>query len=175
MSYSYSATADSIEALHQQISAEAVKLALALGATKQGAAITATEAAAMQPPTPLEQAIDETKKTAAEPEVPAAKETKKRGRPKKNLNIVDADGDPNFPIIDGNAAEVEGAREAAHADNVTKVVSLDDVRAALKAVQSKHGMAVVLEILKTFEKERISELPAEKYGEFIVACNAKVA
>jgi hypothetical protein len=53
--------------------------------------------------------------------------------------------------------------------------TLDAARAALKALQARHGvdnMAVPLEVLSKFSAGRISEVQPDQYPAFIAACDA---
>lgn len=47
---------------------------------------------------------------------------------------------------------------------------LTDVREALQHVASTKGMEAAMALLSTYAAQRISDLPVEKYGEFINAC-----
>lgn len=51
-----------------------------------------------------------------------------------------------------------------------KPLTLDDVRTALQAYASVHGVASSLELLSTFDAQRISELKEEEYADFIRRC-----
>jgi len=154
---------------------EALKLwsdALAPQPAATGAPISVEIAKQMNPQaTPLEQAIEEAKTTAVEPNVQPAKEKKGRGRPKKaetapaigGHTVENAGGDENFPIIKTLIKEQAAAP--------TK----DDARAALKALTGAKNMQAGIDLLKTFGAENLSTLDPAKYGEFIAACNAGAA
>ena len=53
-----------------------------------------------------------------------------------------------------------------------KPLSLDEVRAALQQFTATKGVPAGIELLKTFDAGRISELVAGKYAEFVEACAA---
>lgn len=67
----------------------------------------------------------------------------------------------------GTSASPSSASESAPpSTNLT----LDDVRAKLQAFTVAKGVPEGIALLKKFEAARISELPAEKYADFVVAC-----
>lgn len=109
---------------------------------------------------------------AAEP-APALPDTKPknpRGRPRRE-------------VAEKPAASTDTATSTAPGDtgvdpsaaSTQQAPTLDDARAALKAVQAKYGtddMSKPLEILGQFSAGRISEVKPEQYPDFITACKA---
>lgn len=56
-----------------------------------------------------------------------------------------------------------------------KKFELQDVRDALQLVVDKHGMDEARAFITSQGFERVTAIPEDKYGEFIVACKAKAA
>ncbi|MFQ5510124.1 MAG: hypothetical protein ACE5FN_12450 [Leptospirillia bacterium] len=56
-----------------------------------------------------------------------------------------------------------------------KPPTIEDARAALESVVGKHGMNEGLEIVRSYGVEKISELPADRYGDFITVCQEAAA
>ena len=96
---------------------------------------------------------------AAAVDVPAAT---RRGR--KPKEAVVPEGEPET----APAAEPPALTPA----STGAVLSLDDVRAKLQAYTVAKGVPEGIALLKKFEAARISELPAEKYADFVKACEA---
>lgn len=87
---------------------------------------------------------------------------KKGGRPPKKPEPVEV---PEAPP----AAKVEAAAPVAETETEKeKVVSI------FKAYFDKKGQEDCMKMLQGFGAQRISELPVEKYAEFIEKCNAEL-
>lgn len=88
-------------------------------------------------------------------------EEKKEKKPKKETkkNIIEE-------TVKASDASVKGAEDTA------KVITVDDVRDALQAVNSKHGMTKVKEILGEFAANKLSDLNASDYSRFVEVCGA---
>jgi len=85
---------------------------------------------------------------------------KKRGRkPKAQVEAAPVDDTPDpYPV-----------------DEVVETVtlSLDDARVALKGYTERHGMARAIALLNEYGCQRVSELKADQFGEFIQDCKAR--
>jgi len=100
--------------------------------------------------------------------------TRKRGRPPK------ADQKSAAPVAEsGSAAIAPTLEKQSESEPVVQpaqqTYSIDDARNALKEVQAKYGtadMSKPLELLGQFGANRISEVNADKYADFIAACKA---
>lgn len=66
--------------------------------------------------------------------------------------------------------EQPSTESSAASATATPDLTLDDARNALRAYTQKHGMDAGISLLQKFGAGRISELPAEKYGEFVKEC-----
>lgn len=101
---------------------------------------------------------------APQPEVePEADKPKRHRRTKAEMEAARAAEQQEV------APEPEGethAEESVAAEPAAQPTA-DEVRAALQAFVGKHGMPDALVLLKTFDAERVSEVPAERYAEFI--------
>jgi hypothetical protein len=64
------------------------------------------------------------------------------------------------------------ADEALLVIDISKPITLDDVRAALQKFTSVSGIPAGIELLKKFGANRISELKAEDYAAFVEGCEA---
>ena len=112
--------------------------------------------------------------TATPPDVqPAAKG--KPGRKPKQEAVVPA-GEPTpgtsaSPTDTSEAASMSASPSSASASAQPSTnLTLDDVRAKLQAFTVAKGVPEGIALLKKFEAARISELPAEKYADFVLAC-----
>jgi len=105
-----------------------------------------------------------------ESEQSASQEPKKRGRPRREV--------AEKPAASNDAASSSTASDPAEGQSgatAQQAPTLDDARAALKAVQAKYGtddMSKPLEVLGQFSAGRISEVKPEQYPAFIAACKA---
>ena len=95
---------------------------------------------------------------AAESETPKAKN--RRGRPPRVPGATKA-VDP-APVSPELSRALDNAK-----------VTLDDVRAALSRVNEAKGMPVARAVLAQFGAARVSEVPMDKYADFILACEAE--
>lgn len=110
-------------------------------------------------------------------------EKRKPGRPKKEQPQQEAAQAPKE-----GAAEAVGKPEVISApttdSSVTATISappqvsqattgsltLDDVRSALQKYTQKHSIEAGIELLKKFGAQRVSELAADRYAEFVGGC-----
>lgn len=95
-------------------------------------------------------------------------EAPKRGRPRKTEQPQAPKEDAAEPLgkpeVSGSAPSTDSSTPA------TTSLTLDDVRSALQKFTQKHSIEAGIELLKKFGAQRVSELPAEKYGEFVGVC-----
>ena len=101
-----------------------------------------------------------------DPSVGAEPEKRKPGRPKKEVPpaveaAVEAVGKPE----DSSSAPTTDSSAPA-----TTTLTLDDVRSALQGYTRKHSIEAGIELLKKFDAQRVSELPADKYTDFVKEC-----
>ena len=94
----------------------------------------------------------------AEPKPEAPKRTRKA---KEDAAAPSGESQPQ---TSGSAPSTE---ESTTAPAASASLTLDDVRAALMTYTKKHSMDAGVELLKKFGAQRISELPAEKFAEFV--------
>lgn len=96
--------------------------------------------------------------------------TRKRGRPSK------ADQKSVAPAVDVPTEVAPSSGDHSNGStSAQQTYSIDDARNALKEVQAKYGtadMSKPLELLGQFGANRISEVNADKYADFIAACKA---
>jgi len=71
--------------------------------------------------------------------------------------------------------EGEQADAAPSPSSEPHVFTVDDVRQHLASVNEKKGLEAARELLGQFSANRISDLKADQYGAFIVACETAVA
>lgn len=120
----------------------------------------------------------------AETQEPAAEPEKKRGRKPKaepapvpevvsgqewKMPEAEPADTPDAPEVEA-VAEPELPLEAAPVAAPAKAYTLDDVRGALHSLTVARGVPAGIELLKQFDAQRISELDAGRYAEFIKAC-----
>jgi len=107
----------------------------------------------------------------------SASEKKKPGRPKKEEVAAATTGEPapsTAPVSVRPSSETSTASSpSAAADKPATTLTLDDVRTKLQAFTQVKGIEAGIELLKTFEAGRISELPAAKYSEFVAQCTVE--
>jgi hypothetical protein len=63
--------------------------------------------------------------------------------------------------------EKESAPNTASVETSTKEYTIDDVRTALQEYTSKHDFAKGVELVKSFNASRVSDIPADQYAAFI--------
>lgn len=92
----------------------------------------------------------------------------RRGRKPKQEVAAPAPQDESA----GGKAQQEADAEVptTSGQSVPGLLTLDDVRAKLQAFTVAKGVPEGIALLKKFEAARISELPAEKYADFVKAC-----
>lgn len=91
------------------------------------------------------------------PDAPAAA-PKPRGRPKKEKAEPEMKAEPEAQAEPPASTPAEP--------------TLDAARAALQSALGAHGMETAMGVLKQFNAQRITEVPAADYGKFIAACQA---
>lgn len=94
-------------------------------------------------------------------------EKRKPGRKPKQEVAAEPGGKPEYSTSAPTTASSETATTSAPA---APSLSLDDIRAALQKYTQKHSIEAGIELLKKFGAQRVSELPAEKYAEFVGEC-----
>jgi predicted lipid-binding transport protein (Tim44 family) len=110
----------------------------------------------------------EVEPAAITPEVEKPKNP--RGRPRREVAEKPAASSAPATEADSGTETSPGVDTSAQ-----QAPTLDDARAALKAVQAKYGtddMSKPLEVLGQFSAGRISEVKPEQYPAFIAACKA---
>lgn len=98
----------------------------------------------------------------ADPTPAPVTEAPKRGRPRKTEPAQEVAAEPV-----GKSQEDSGSAPTTDSSTTATTYTLDDIRNALKTYTSKHGMDAGIALLKSFEAQRVSELAAEKYAEFV--------
>lgn len=78
--------------------------------------------------------------------------------------------DTSTTAITSPQPEQPSTESSAASATATPDLTLDDARNALRTYTQKHGMDAGIALLQKFGAGRISELPAEKYGEFVKEC-----
>jgi uncharacterized membrane protein len=102
------------------------------------------------------------------PDAPAAA-PKPRGRPKKS---TPAATDAGEPAAAAHSLTGTSDAQAEPPASTPAEPTLDLARAALQSALGAHGMETAMGVLKQFNAQRITEVPAADYGKFIAACQA---
>jgi hypothetical protein len=101
---------------------------------------------------------------------PAPVEDKpKRGRPRKEQVAEAAQEVAAEPVGKPQQEETTSSSVSTTDSSAPATTShtLDDIRAALKGYTTKHGMDAGIALLAKYGAQRVSEVPAEKYAEFV--------
>lgn len=124
---------------------------------------------------------------AVPPNVMLTADKPKRGRPRKAKNMdaepigataVGSSGGPPYVAPAGESAAGTSSPEptglpcpapAGVSAAGKSSATVDDVRAALTKVMKKHGFDGCNKVLKAFCATRMSEIPEDKYAEFVAA------
>lgn len=147
----------------------------------------ASDADAEQQPQPIEttyvgevSVIEPTVIEPAQPDAPIGsipptpQETKPKRRPRKNVEapapaVAAAPAGAESPAAESAPVASTPSPEATHADVVAAATKVME-----KVGNNTKGQAAVRDLLKPFGVNLLRELPAEKRGEFIAACEAAV-
>lgn len=113
----------------------------------------------------------------AEPEAPVAEapktaKPKSPGRPKKS-EAAAAEANPEAEeksVI--SASEIRKEMAEAASEPKAPTITIDDARSKLKTYALAHGTDAALQVLALYGAKKISDLPAEKYGEFVAKLEA---
>lgn len=76
------------------------------------------------------------------------------------------------PAVEASAPEKPTLSQSEPAETADKTYTLDEVRAALQQFTAKSGVPAGIDLLKTFNAGRISELDADDYAAFVERCAA---
>lgn len=99
----------------------------------------------------------------------------------KEVKKADAKKSTTSPTADASKTQTGPAETTTTADPAKdatediKAVTYDDAKAAITAVVKKDGRDGGLAVLALFKVASLLEVPEEKWGEVIDACNAKLA
>jgi len=117
-------------------------------------------------------------KTATPPDVQPAAKGKPDRKPKQEVAGQSGEapqtGAATAPSTESSGTAAASTAQAAASESSpapsSASLTLDDVRAKLQAFTVAKGVPEGIALLKKFEAARISELPAEKYADFVKAC-----
>lgn len=114
-----------------------------------------------------------TESTSTVTDAPA--EAKRRGRPRKEVTGMPVGkSEPQSPAsTEDSAPKVESSSTSTDAETAptkSEPLTLDDVRAALQEFTGAKGVPAGIELLREFGAARVSELPADRYAEFVGQC-----
>jgi hypothetical protein len=130
-------------------------------------------------PTPAAEPIYDASPSEVDPvsATPAVEEPKRRGRPRKDQAPTSTEPVSQPEAAETKADEVtstvaEKPADPAPVQEPAKVVTLDDVRAALQRVNETKGLETAKALLAKVGAKRISEVAEEKYTEFKALCDA---